>query len=367
MVVPPLDPCQPPDLRHLRRLTDARSILQHTLKERPLPEFGYAIDDGARALLVVTETERVFPSADARERAALRQLATLYLNFIADCQLPDGRFHNFVAHDRTFLDAVGSQDAYGRTVWALGITAVRNADADCRGRAAALLRTALPHVGDLSFLRSQAFALLGLCAVLTPEDPFAVSPSVEHVLSTLLHAFDDTATDAWPWFEESLRYSNAALPYAVLAAARHPEVARRFPARAERARTVGLASLDFLLRELMTDGIPTPVGNHGWYTRGGERPLYDQQGVDAAAMVVACVEAFRLTSDVRYRTATELWWGWFFGNNTQSRSLYRPEDGAVLDGVHAEGVSENRGGESILAFLIAHLAQAEAFCTRGKS
>lgn len=363
----PLDPCQPPDLRHLRRLTDDFGIFQHTLRERPLPEFGYAIDDVARALLVVVETERLFPSSGESEDTALRQLAKLYLDFIAYCQLPDGRLRNVVAIDRTFLDAVGSQDAYGRTVWTLGVTAARSTHTDLQMRAATLLRSALPHVGDLSALRSQAFALLGLLAVLTPKDPFAVSESAERLLSALLHAFDDVATDAWSWFEESLRYSNAALSYAVLASARHPDVAQRFPKLAERARSAGLKSLDFLLQKLTKDGMPTPVGNRGWYTRGGERPLYDQQGVDAAAMVVACAEAFRLTKHPQYREAAHTWWGWFFGRNAQSRSLYRPEDGVVFDGIHPDGISENRGAESILVFLIAHLAQTEVFCSERAS
>lgn len=363
--VRPLDPCQPPDLRHLRRLTDEFGILQHTLRERPLPEFGYALDDVARALLVVGETERLFSPSRGNDGTALRELANLYLEFIAHCQLPDGRFHNFVAIDRAFLDAVGSQDAYGRTIWALGVTAARSVHTDLQLRAATLLQSALPHVGDLSALRSQAFALLGLCAVLTSKDPFAVAGFVERLLSRLLHVFDDVATDAWPWFEESLRYSNAALPYALLTAARHPDVVQRFPPLAERARSVGLRSLDFLLQELANDGVPALVGNRGWYVRGGERPLYDQQGVDAAAMVVACAEAFRVTGDARYRGAATTWWGWFFGRNTQSRSLYRPEDGVVFDGIHPDGINENRGAESILVFLIAHLALAELCEKRG--
>ncbi|TSC72685.1 MAG: glycosyltransferase, group I [Parcubacteria group bacterium Gr01-1014_38] len=357
-----LDSCQPPDLRHLRRLTDEFGVLQHTRREHPLPEFGYAIDDVARALIVVVETGRLFPTLDEREQRSVKQLADLYLRFIAYCQLPDGRFHNGVATDRTFQDGAGSQDSYGRAVWALGITSARGGDAAMRAAASTLLTKALPHAGDLSYLRSRAFALLGLLAVLTPEDPLSVRAGVEQLLSHLLHAFDDTATETWAWFEETLWYSNGAIPYAVLSAARHAVLVQQRSSLAERARTVGLNSLHFLLRALTQDGVPCPVGNRGWYTRGGERPLYDQQGVDAAAMVVACAEAFRLTAEVRYREAAETWWGWFFGQNIQRGALYRPEDGAVYDGINPEGLNENRGAESIVAFLIAHLALADAFC-----
>lgn len=360
----PLDPCQPPDLRYLRRLTDEFGVFQHTLRERPLPEFGYAIDDVARALIVAVETERLFPSAE-QESPSRKELADRYLRFMAVCQLPDGRFHNGVAADRTFQDGVGSQDAYGRSVWALGVSSARGGNAEMRAQARVLLTKALPHAGDVSYLRSRAFTLLGLLAVLTSDDPLSVFAPAEQLLSQLLHAFHDTATESWTWFEEALWYSNGALPYAVLSAARHPVIAERAPNVAEDARTVGTRSLDFLLRELVQEGVASPVGNRGWYARGGTRPLYDQQAVDVAAMVVAAAEAFKLTAEPRYREAAETWWGWFFGANTQHRPLYRPEDGSVYDGLNPEGVNENRGAESILALLLAHLSFAELCDTRG--
>lgn len=368
-----LDPCSPPDLRHLRRLSDGFGIFQHTAREKPRLDFGYALDDVARALIVVTETARLFPSSPSSQLPApsLAELADIYLRFIEYCQRPDGRFHNFVAHDRTFRDDEGSLDSYGRTVWALGVAA-RNAQLGTLNpkqgtRAAAALRRASPHFRDLSPLRSKAFTLLGLLAVLTDDDPFAVRGHAVHLVTDLLHAYEDAAADDWPWFEDALRYSNGVLPYALLAAASNSQLATRNSELVGRARAVGLTSLDFLLRELPVDGVPAPVGNMGWYPKGGTRALYDQQGVDAAAMVVASAEAFRVAAEVRYREASLAWWGWFFGNNTRGIPLYRQGDGAVLDGLMPEGVNEDRGAESIVAFLIAHLKLAEAFCEQRAS
>lgn len=364
-----LDPCAPPDLRHLRRLTDDVGIIQHTERDLPRLEFGYAIDDVARALIVVLEAERLFPGQAAGTEGDARDLGALAdcsLAFIAHCQRADGRFHNFVVRDRSFHDDAESLDAYGRTLWALGV-AIRHAQGhpSCRARgerAEALFRRALPHLHALPDLRAKAFTLLGLLAVLADGDPFGVSEHAAHLVGDLLHAFDDGATDAWPWFEDTLRYSNGALPYALLAAVRSAELTTRNSGLAHRAHGVGLRSLDFLLRTLVADGVPAPIGNRGWYQAGGERALYDQQCVDAAAMVVASAEAFQLTGDARYRDAAHAWWSWFFGRNTQHRALYRPEDGAVYDGLTPEGVNENRGAESVLAFLIAHLKLADAFC-----
>ncbi len=377
----PLDHCRAPDLRHLRRLTNDVGIWQHTRRETPDESRGYALDDVARALIAVLETERLFPKGERRmehgefqDRRTLDELATLYLAFIAYCHLPDGRFHNFVAADKAFHDQIGSEDAFGRTVWALGVvihnSQLRTQHSELGARAVALFQGALPHVTASSpHLRSKAFTLLGLLAALGAPNSQLPTPNSQlveaaaHLVSDLLHAHEDAAAEGWPWFEETLRYSNGVLPYALLGAAGNEKLKRQNAKLSEQARTVGLASLDFLLRTLPVDGVPAPVGNQ-WWPRGGERPLYDQQCVDTAATVVACAEAFRVTNDARYRDAAETWWRWFFGANTKGSSLYRPEDGAVYDGLTPHGVNENRGAESVLAFLLAHLSLADTLCPR---
>lgn len=383
----PFDRCAPPDLRHLRRLTNGFGILQHTRMAVPAEEFGYAIDDVARALMVVTETARLFPESrvespasdpafveTSRESGDLRTLAglaDLYLRFIEHCQLPGGRFHNFVAADQSFRDHEGSLDSYGRTVWALGVV-IRNSSlvphlSSLAERAAVLLRAALPHFHDLPYLRSKAFTLLGLLAVLEAKGARLLTPDSRlvdasaHLVDDLLHAYADAATPDWPWFEDALRYSNGALPYALLAAASNSELRTRNSELAGRARDVGVRSLDFLLEKLPWDGVPAPVGNQ-WWPKGGERALYDQQCVDAAAMVLATAEAFLITKEAKYRDAALTWWRWFFGHNTQKQALYRPEDGAIYDGLTPQGVNENRGAESVLAFLLAHLKLKEVLC-----
>lgn len=387
----PLDPCSPPDLRHLRRLTNDVGIWQHTRGDVPDVEMGYSIDDVARALIVVSEGARLFPeqaggsrqqavgggpTSDKRQATSVGDLADLYLKFIEHCRLPDGRFHNFVAADKTFRDDAGSLDSFGRTVWALGV-AIRNSQLDTGHselgtRAAAVLRGALPHFRDLPDLRSKAFALLGLLAVLESSPSSLVPDSASFVAASarliedLLHAYADTATSDWLWFEDTLRYSNGVLPFALLAAGQNSQRSTLNAQLAAQARDIGLRSVDFLLEKLPVGGVPAPVGNQ-WWSKSGVRPLYDQQCVDTAASVVAAAEAFRVTGEPRYRDAALTWWGWFFGNNTQKKSLYRPEDGAVYDGLTPGGVNENRGAESVLAFLLTHLALADTVCQQRKS
>lgn len=365
----PLDPCTRPDLRHLRRLTDAFGIYQHTERDVPHRAFGYALDDVARALIIVVRAAaRDWPSSveasGVVDAASLQDLAERYLRFLAFCQMDDGRFHNFVSVERSFADVVVSEDAHGRAIWALGVTAASAVWSPARAEAGHLLRKGLEHAEDVSALRAQAFTVLGLLAVLSGEDPLKIRSLVGHLLERLCHAYEDAASEDWPWFEEVVRYSNGVLPYALLAANR--ESIRTFlpSSLTARARAIGLRSLDFLLT-FTVNGVPTPVGNSGWYPRGGQRALYDQQCVDVAAVVVASAEAFAVTGDSRYREAALTWWRWFFGSNIRQQSLYRVESGAVRDGLHAVGVSENQGAESVVAFLLAHLALAEVTC--GKS
>lgn len=360
----PLDPCAPPDLRHLRRLTDAFGILQHTTGGTPAPEFGYAIDDVARALLVVTDTGRLFPEGEGAREGDPRTftgLSETYLRFIEHCQMLGGRFHNCVAIGKDFRDAVGSGDSFGRTLWALGTAVVHGTAPEIQERAASLFRAALPAVRSPSDLRPKAFSLLGLVAVLPEGDPCGALPSARQLASELCRQYADVASETWPWFEETLTYANGMLPYALLVAAGHTQLQKNDEPLASEARAVGCRSLQFLLSVLPVGGIPAPIGNR-WYPRGGPRSLYDQQCEDVAAVVLACAEAFRLTGDFAYREAAFTWWGWFFGGNTLGRALYRPEDGAVYDGLTPDGPNENRGAESVLSFLLAHLKLAEVFC-----
>ncbi len=60
-----------------------------------------------------------------------------------------------------------------------------------------------------------------------------------------------------------------------------------------------------------------PVGNDGWYPRGGVKARYGQQPLEAAAMVDAAFAALDVTGDERWRSVAEIAHAWFFGGNTQ--------------------------------------------------
>jgi hypothetical protein len=122
---------------------------------------------------------------------------------------------------------------------------------------------------------------------------------------------------------------------------------------------VGLESLAWLA-ELQCSAAPTgghfvPIGSNGFYRRGGERARFDQQAIEARAMVSACMEAYGLTGDERWRRETRRAFEWFLGRNDLNLPLYDPDTGGCHDGLHPDRLNENQGAESTLAFLMALL------------
>jgi hypothetical protein len=81
--------------------------------------------------------------------------------------------------------------------------------------------------------------------------------------------------------------------------------------------------------------------------------VFDQQPVEAQAMVAACLEAHRMTGDAMWLQEARRAFDWFLGRNDLGTPLFDFETGGCGDGLHADGVSENQGAESTLAFQIA--------------
>jgi len=124
---------------------------------------------------------------------------------------------------------------------------------------------------------------------------------------------------------------------------------------------VAEASLQFLGRTETIDGSFAPIGNRGWYVKGGTRALYDQQPIEPGAMIEAATIAYKLNRSKLYEEILRQALGWFFGLNTKSVKLYDESTGACYDGITPKGLNENQGAESTLAFLLAAEAFVNAF------
>ena len=52
--------------------------------------------------------------------------------------------------------------------------------------------------------------------------------------------------------------------------------------------------------ETTAEGVFWPIGNEGWYPRGEEKALYDQQPVEAVTMAETALAAFDLLGAEEY-------------------------------------------------------------------
>ncbi len=336
---------RPPSLDHLRALTDDVGIAQHAIHDIPNRQEGYCTDDVARAFMVA-----IAASAHERHRDEALGLARVYLAFMLDAQMPDGRYHNFMSYSRTWLDDVGTPDSNGRAVWAMGFGmrfALREA---WRHVCAERIDRALPHVDQSGFVRSSAYAALGLAHAYEASGRrhAGVEATLRRIGADLVARFRIHSDATWEWFENELTYDNARLPEALLrigTVLSDPEFVE-----------VGRKTLDFYEMVTVEDGMFVPIGNAGWYVRNARRTRYAQQPLEATALVDAALAAEAATGEKRYLRLAECGLEWFYGRN--SRNAVMVSGGACFDGLEEVGVNRNMGAESTLAYLSSVLALA---------
>jgi hypothetical protein len=161
----------------------------------------------------------------------------------------------------------------------------------------------------------------------------------------LLELFDRNATDEWPWFEPLAAYDNAKLPHALILSGRW--------ANNTRATEIGLRSLRWLAGvQKAPVGHFRPIGSDGFFARGQTAAQFDQQPLEAQAMVSAAIEAYRATNDNCWLKEARRAFDWYTGANDFGQPVCDTSSGACYDGLHADRVNQNQGAESTLAFLL---------------
>jgi hypothetical protein len=335
------------NLDHLVRMTDSTGIFQHALFTVPDFHHGYCTDDNARAFILCCLLDDL---GGTPPYASLNGLSSTYLAFLA-CALnrDTGHFRNFMSFDRRWLEPAGSEDSHGRALWALGIGAARPQRKGQSILCADLFEAALANVESFSSPRAWAFTLLGIHEYLREYPASSRAKAAREVLvADLIRLWKQCATDHWPWFEPGATYDNVRLCQALLLNGRamgHEEAFR-----------IGIESLRWLVSIQKTpSGCFRPIGSNGFYERDGARAHFDQQPVEAQAMVAVCLDAHRLTLDEAWFREARRAFEWFLGRNDLSLPLYDPASGGCADGLHPDRVNQNQGAESTLAF---HLALA---------
>ena len=318
-----------PLLQKVKQLTTDVGIYQHDTRGQPDPSFGYALEDQARALIIAHE----FGAKDLEE---------IYLNFIIKAQNKNTFLNQYYYEDqRGFVDDItpttvlDRQETYGITLWAL-LSTNHLQDKEIRSLIGQVCTNAHSWVSP----RAIAAALLGLVSLPTP------SPLEKELVEKMHQFHKQVATENWQWFENYLTYANAILPWACW------EIS--LSRKDKEMEKIADITTKFLIDTCQIKGIPAPIGNQGWYKKGGEKALFDQQPIDVAYMVCCLEKAYLATKDKFYLDWAQKWWQWFWGNNINKIPLI-DKDYACYDSLNKEGTSLNQGAESNICFLMANL------------
>lgn len=335
-------------LDHVERMSDGTGIFQHAMFNVPNFHEGYCTDDNARALILCNLLDEAGGRSPSEK---LDRLATIYLAFLtAAINGETGRFRNFMSHGRQWLEVSGSEDSHARALWGLGTCTGRSRNSGHQKLSAQLFERWVPVVESFSSPRAWALTLLGIHEYLRRFPSHAGVRALRETLThKLIGLWENCATENWPWFESSATYDNPRLCQALLLSGQsmpHPE-----------ALAIGLKSMHWLASLQTTQsGQFRPIGSNGFYHRDGALAVFDQQPVEAQAMVSACLEAFRATQDPWWSRQAKRAFEWFLGRNDLGVPLYDASTGGCGDGLHPDRINENQGAESTLAF---HLSLAE--------
>jgi glycosyltransferase involved in cell wall biosynthesis len=329
-------------LDHLKAFTDDTGILQHANYTIPDRNHGYCTDDNARALLVAAMGQKYLPT----NGLGLDFLSGHYLGFLLYAyNEKNGRFRNFMTYSRQWMEEIGSEDAHGRAIWCLGKAVAFFQNPGHLAMTTTLFKKALRAVENFRSPRAIAFSLVGIYAYLQKFSGDSDVRRIREIFADrLFNQFKNNATDDWLWLENALNYANGKLPHALLLSGH----------RMQRNDMIdmGLNSLKWLLAIQTEDNHFVPIGSNGWYEKGGLRARFDQQPVEANAMVEACVEAFNLTREKSWFDHAVMCFNWFLGHNDLNLPLYDPKTGGCRDGLMADGINQNQGAESSLAWLL---------------
>lgn len=330
------------NLTHVKRLTDDTGIVQHAKYGIPNLKEGYCLDDNARALIMALMAYEQNKSKEALD------LLPIYLSYIQYMQMDDGNFRNFLSFRREYLDEVGSEDSFGRTIWALGYLINSAPNNSYKEFAEELFQRSIPHFKSLQHLRGLANTIIGLSYYLQAH-PYndGLVAQLKELTQPLIDVYESNKGENWYWFEDKLSYDNAILPLALLHSA---QITGN-----ERVMEIAYESIDFLDSLTLSKGYLSPVGSDGWYYRNGNMAIFDQQAIESMAMVLMYFKAYDVSGEKQFLSKMYLCYQWFLGENTLRLPLYDHETKGCCDGLQPGGLNRNQGAESTLAYFISHL------------
>jgi glycosyltransferase involved in cell wall biosynthesis len=328
----------------LLRICDSTGILQHSIHSVPDRAHGYCIDDNARALMLMN---RLSIKAEPQRS----QLAATFAAFVQSAwNDATGEFRNFMDYRRNWLEESGSEDSCGRTIWALGATALEGCSPGQRNWAGGLFDATAQSALDFGSPRAIAFSMLGADYRLKADGPNDLATSMlTRGASRLGDLFRRASQPEWPWFESTLAYDNCRLSEAMIRAGiylNNPDHIK-----------LGVETLRWLNDQQTTPkGCFRPVGSDS-FGRCQDVPMpFDQQPVEVWAAIDGAQAGFDATGDAIWLVNAQRAYDWFGGRNDRGLVVADPVTGTCRDGINPRGLNLNEGAESVLAYQLATCA-----------
>ena len=343
----------PLDLKHLKKMTTERGILQFSKINHPDPESGYTLDDNARALIAICQHYKL--TKDEEDLKLLR----IYFDFVFCCFRNDSKFLNYVDKECRFTDQnneVNLEDACGRAIWALGYLLSISEDLPEKflpviDKAKFVFELSIKAMEEVRSPRAMAFIIKGLYFYNHLTERECVNTSVEKYADRLVAIYNHHADEEWQWYESYLTYGNSVLPQSLLMAyimTLNPNY-----------RKVAQRSFDFLISKIFDDGTIKVISNQEWHLRGESNSLDftgGEQPIDVAYTILTLKLFHKIFPQEGYEKLMENAFEWFMGKNPLNQTIYNPCTGGCYDGLELKNVNLNQGAESTISYLLARMA-----------
>lgn len=331
-------------IEYLKKLTDSFGCLQFAKSTTPDKNSGYTVDDNSRALMASTLHNKLTNSRVSHN------LSKKYLNFLEISQEKDGNFNNIFMKKNEPLNKF-SNDAFGRALWSLGFVLEKTKNKKIYAKAKVIFEKAYKRINKVDSLRAKAFIIMGLYHAYKAKPENRYLEKIKKISKELVEAYNENSTEEWQWFEDQLTYDNAKLPESLFLA--------YSITKNESYREVAEKTLHFLSDITFQEDELHPIGQNGWFKQQGRRSYFDQQPIDAAAMVHAYLAAYIATEDKHYHEKAVLAFNWFLGKNHLKQMLYDEGTGGCFDGLGKHSLNLNQGAESTIAYLVSRLLLEE--------
>jgi len=324
-------------VNYLFAFTDDVGVFQHSNYGVPDRNHGYTTDDNVRALILAVMLYEKFG------KKKYLKLIYKYMSFIYHALNDKGMFKNFMNYQREFLEMQGSEDCFGRCIWALGHTlSSPSVPQNIKNTCTYILREAAKNIEIITSPRAKAYTIVGLSFLQDSEEMVA---HIESLAMSLIEQYKGHKDKNWHWFEDSITYGNAFFPWSLFRA--YKLLGK------ECYLEVAIESMAFLESIVMKPDFFKPIGCNGWLVKGMDAAEYDEQPIEACEMINAYMANYEVTKDKKCLNNALKCFNWYKGKNSKNLSLIDIETGACHDGINENGLNLNQGSESIISYGIA--------------